>query len=40
MKSRETGYDLSELAQLHVLELGKYRWKEKEAEEMLYLIHI
>ena len=34
MKSRETGYDLSELAQLHVLELGKYRWKEKEAEEM------
>lgn len=34
MKSRETGYDLSELAQLHVLELGKYRWEEKEAEEM------
>ena len=28
MKSRETGYDLSELAQLHVLELGKYRRKE------------
>ena len=34
LKSRETGKILSEMMQLHILELGKYQWEEKEAEEL------
>ena len=34
LKNQRTGYELSEMAQLHILELGKYNWRGKKAEEL------
>ena len=36
LKNQRTGYELSEMAQLHILELGKYNWRGKKAKELGY----